>query len=234
VSQQQVPFTSIPAQVINLDDARYRKVTTNIRAFTWHDLSQAQPLLYPQEVLNSFASGLPLSDRHTIYRIDDETPVYVPAALLIRALFLGTKLLNSHLFTPGVVDLLGTVRMNGDGIHLMASKLINRPNMTGRIARLIAWMLMNEDGRKAHASVLHHARKGLINMDLPNISVGGWVRGIEVGVGLLAFELHGIDISYPLAHERIICHVGGKTKAFQSYEPPKKGPWVLEKRQLRM
>jgi len=226
---QEQPYSSLPSEVVKNSGDRFENVRTTEKKFTWYDLKAADPLVYPRELLESFAKDIPITDGHTIFSIGDEEPFYVPAALLIRALFMGSRLLDRYILIPNAVDLLGFVNSTENEIEIKTTRDVKALDLSGRFARTLAWMLTQDDGKKAHASVLKNAYEGKICLDLPSISMAGWAYGIQVGNGLLVTELKGLDVKFPLTQDTISIQVGKTTKQFTKYEPSVKSPLSREK-----
>jgi len=229
--KKHVQIESIPSQIIDTDDFHFHRISTRAQPFSCYDLSKAELLMFPEEIIGKFVPDNMRSLHHAIYKMgDEERPVYVPAFLLIRSLFTGSKLLDRCLMWPGAVDLLGINMPESDEVYIKGSSLMRTLDMTGRFSRLMAWMLTRKDARKAHASVLEFARYGKIDMELPEISISGWARGIEVGKGILAVSLNALDICYPLPQDKIRLEIKNKSKVFKSYESPVRSPWSIHRR----
>lgn len=223
--RESVPFPSPISEVIDTNAPWLNRVSTRAQSLNIRDIGEAEKVLYPQELFNKFSTDIEISDAHEIYKIESEEPIYLPAELLIRALFCGTRLLDSHLLIPGGIDTLGVAHAEGDAIHVQVSRSVSASDITARTARVLAWMMTDRGARMAHASVLQAALSGRLAMYLPSIAMRGWVRGIEVDPGLLAVQLLALDIRLPIYQKEIVVHVGKRVKRFASYEPPKRSPW---------
>jgi|GEM_PF-6595930 len=210
---------------IDENSALFDRRHTLARPIQCLDLRRAEPILYPEELLASLHPALSITPNHVIYKVGDEKPVYIPAILLIQALFTGSRLLNEHLMRPMAPDLLGIATSDGDALYVDTARSVKSTHVNGRIARLVAWLLTAKDARHSHASVLANARDGKFALDLPKASLGWWVRGFEMEVGLLAFELNAVDLRFPIAQSTIILQAGSKVGRFPSYESPVRSPW---------
>ena len=220
-----VTYPAVPSEVINTNAPWLSRTSTFAQSLVCRDLRAAERLLYPAEVFQRFSHGIQISENHEIYKIDGTVPIYIPAILLIRELFAGSRLLNEHLLLPGAVDRLGVAHVEGEVIVVHASPVIRAVDMTARLAQLLAWLLTNREAKLAHASILSAARCGKIAIDRPELSITGWARGIDLDPGLLAVQLHAVDIRLPLRQKEIIVHVGKTTRHYRCYAPPVRSPW---------
>ena len=223
------PVSKMPASVVDTR-ARYSyRTDTRAMPFSWPDISLFEELIYPSELLKSIREEYPFSDRHAIYK-NTEDNIYIPAALFIKALFMGNKLLDRILLIPGVLDTVGQVRTTDSEIYLVPSCFVRSVEMSNRNMRTIAWLHLNQDARNAHASILRSAKQGNIGLDLPRVSIDGWLLGIQTKTGLLATELFQLDIRFPIKQKRIIYTAGKRTLECPSYQPPVKSPLSMERR----
>lgn len=229
-TKESLSVSSIPSEIIQINSRSYRSHTirTTLHPFSWFDLTKSDRLLYPLDVLQKFSPGVPLSDSHAIYKIGDEYPVYVPAFLLIRALFMGSSLLDRFLLVPNAPEMLGIALKSCDEVYVKTSRSVRTVDLCARLSRVLTWMLTKDDASKAHASILNYAREGRIDIDIPKVSMSGWAYGIDIGVGLLATEISALDIHYPLPLTRITVQVKNKIKSFPSYEPPVRTSWLID------
>lgn len=198
ITFERLALEQIPKEIMDTGDPYFRWRETEARAFVCHDLSKGDPLLYPIELLRPLLKDLPLTDRHTIFRLGDERPLYVPAFLLIRALFTATRSLTEQLFVPGAADLFGHAVNASDGLHVHIAKRLRMGALTQAFARLLAWLLANPDAQRAHASVLTYAREGRLCMDLPRLDFSGWARGPTLGNGILVTDLFSLEFRFPM------------------------------------
>lgn len=223
--RESVPFPSPISEVIDTNSPWLNRVRMRAQPLNISDLSRAEKILYPQELFNKFSQGIEITNAHEIYKIESQEPVFLPAELLIRTLFCGTRLLDTHLLVPGAIDTLGVAHVEGDAIHVQVSRSVRSSDITARTARVLAWMMTDRSARRAHASVLRAASSGRLALDLPGAAMLGWARGIEIDPGLLAVQLLALDIRLPIKKKEIVVHVGKSVMRFASYEPPKRSPW---------
>lgn len=204
----------------------YRKCRSEHRPFYCEDLSQAETLYEPTEIIRRLVPHVPKRSAHAVYRLPGERPTYVPALALIQALFMGTRILDRHLLIPNAPDLLGFAFRGKEGVEIHLHRPLNAPLASGRMVRLLAWMLLEPDGRVAHASVLEYLRRERIALRIPRISIGGWARGLVTDDDhFLAYELAQVDIRYPGLSGDIHVSVGRSHLVVPAYEPPPVSPW---------
>lgn len=218
-------FSDVPGEVIGTNAPWLHRVNTCVESLVCYDLQEADAVLYPKELFECFTSDIEISNNHAIYKIDGAVSIYIPAILLIRHLFMGNRLLDQCLLLPGGIDRLGAAHVDGDAIIIYTSPMVRVTDVTARVARILAWLMTNHDARLAHASILSAARSGQIALECPPLSIEGWAHGIDLDPGLLAFQLHSVDIRLPLSQQEIVVHVGDKIRRFSSYSPPQRSPW---------
>lgn len=231
LSRAVVPFErALELPAIDDTASLFERRKTLSKPFNCPDLSRAKPILYPEELLASLHPDLAVSRNHFIYKIgDDDDSFYIPAIVLIHALFTGNRLLNRHLMRPMAPDLLGVAASDATTIYVHGNRGINAAHMNGRNARLLAWLLTKDDARLAHASVLANARKGRLAITPPEVAISAWVRGFEMDVGLFVFQINEeLDLRFPLERSTIVFRAGSKLGTFPSYEPPNRSPQSKE------
>jgi hypothetical protein len=197
------------------------------RPFLCRNLADAELLYDSSELIRTLLPSVPKSQAHAVYRVPaGETSIYVPALTLIQALFMGTSILDHYLIKPNAPELLGRATRALDGIQLSLCAPLYAMLATGRLVRLLAWLLLEPEGRRAHASVLHHLRGGRIALELPKLSMGGWARGMVVNEEhLFVYELAQVDIRYPGLEGNIKVRVGRSELSVPAYDPPPESPW---------
>lgn len=212
---------------LDIKHRAFERVTSGMSPVNWPSLEVGERLVAPDELIRRVLPGCPAGTRHAVFRMPGEPVVYIPAFLLIRTLFMGMNQLTKGLFTPNGVDLLGHLAdPTEEGvIELVPDKRISGPSLTARIVRTLAWLLSTRDARRSFGSVLGYAREGRLDMDLPACGLTGWVWGIEIEAGILAFQLNGVDLKFPIYGKEILVHTGNKQKRFAAYEPRVKSPW---------
>lgn len=214
-------------QALDIKHRAFARVTSGMSPVNWPSLDVGERLVAPGELIRQVLPGCPAGTQHAVYRMPGEPVVYIPAFLLIRALFMGMSQLTKRLFTPNGVDLLGHLADPTEerAIELVPDKRISGPNLTARIVRTLTWLLSARDARRSFGSVLGYAREGRLDIVLPSCGLTGWIWGIELDAGILAFQLNGVDLRFPIRAEEILVHTGNKIKRFAAYEPRVKSPW---------
>jgi hypothetical protein len=189
------------------------------------NLAFSEELVNPSELIKRAIPGIPASSDHLIYKIDGETPVYIPALLLIRSLYMGDKRLNRAVLMPNGIDLLAQRVGEAENPKIVFRRNVYQ-NPSGHIVRTIAWLLSSHTARLSHASVLAAAREGRIALRNAEVMLTGWVRGIDLdGVGLLAYALGSAQLNYPVPYEEILVQVGSKEYVHQARVPINPSPW---------
>lgn len=223
------PMSLEAGRVLALADTRSRifeRAPTAMHKFSIADLSRAETVYDPRDVLDPLVPGIQASRRHQLIQVSDSPRVFVPALLLVRALFSGVKVLDQHLLLPNAIDLMGVARITGDAVHVTAGPAFGRSDLkAGTFARAVAWAQTCPDAKRSHASVLAHARQGEIGLSLPAVSMEFWAYGYEVDSGFLAYELNGVDVRLPIPRNELVLDAHGKTHRFASYIPTRKSPW---------
>lgn len=211
---------------MDVEASCFRWCRSEHRPFYCDDLSRAETLYEPTELIRRLVPGLPKSSTHAVYRLPGEASIFVPAMALIQALFMGTRILDQHLLIPNAPHVLGFASRSEGRIELHLDRPLSAPIASGRLVRLLAWLLLEQDGRIAHASVLECLHEGRIALRLPRLSIGGWARGLLVDdEHLLAYELAHVDIRYPGLVGDIRVSVGHSQLTVPPYEPPPASPW---------
>lgn len=203
----------------------FQRAATAMRYVQVPDLARSETLFDPRDVLQQLVGGIQPSRRHAVIQLSDSPRVFVPALLLIRALYGGSRSLHRHLLMPNGADLLGTAYSTPNGIEISPMPGVRYPSNSGRLARLLAWLHTRPDAKKSHASVLHHARQGEVGLSLPHVSLSFWAYGFQLDSGLLAFELSAVDVRPPINAPAIVLHARGESRSFPAYVPVSKSRW---------
>lgn len=219
-------FDDLPKIAVDVSDNWFTATRTCNVAFTFPDLSQAEQLLRPKELVSRFSRDLAVSDRHAIYKISDgEQNYFIPAMLLIKKLFGGNQVFERYLLLPNGADLMGVAQVEAERIRITTNRGIEEPDVSKRYARILAWLLTNDAAKRAHASVLRHAREGGIGLEVPSVAMSGWIRGIVMDEGIFVVTMDGVDMRLPIEREKVVIKAGSKRWYFKSYEPRVLSPW---------
>lgn len=184
--------------------------TTNVK-LDISDLSSLSRLIDPGEIVGKF---LPAArhTRHAVFSATaDGTSIFVPAALLIRALWLWSESALEALMTPNGLDVfLGRTVEDGQVVALATGPL--RSSQPGdRHLRTLSWLTQQEAARHSWGSVLTNAHLGVLDLSLPVASLSGWAWGIELDEGVLACELNAVDIQFELSETDTLIRMGQTT-----------------------
>jgi hypothetical protein len=155
-------------------------------------LSGGQRLMDARPVLRKLWPGLPVSDRHTVFRFDVGEQVYlVPALFLISRLFLTVRSVAKYLLQPGMfesfIDPAPVVHPDIVQIRLPTHLSVNQ--CSEGLARAMAWLSIDQSAARAWRSVWFKAMSGCIDLDLPTATMHGRFGGIEIdGVRLVSWS----------------------------------------------
>lgn len=165
------------------------------------DLSQLSLLIRPGGLLRPLVRSA-ASTKHAIYVVDDgETKVYLPAALLVRELWLWTETALDALMTPNSLALyLDTVQAD-EGMLVQARGPLAVAQQSDTALRRLSWLAQCEDARRSWSSVLTFAHRGDLRLRLPCASLEAWGWGVEIGGGVLVAELSSVDLRLVMPRE---------------------------------
>jgi hypothetical protein len=162
------------------------------------DLSSLSRLIAPGEVVGEFLSAARRT-RHAVFAATEGgTSVFIPAALLIRALWLWSSSALEALMTPNGLDaFLCHTEVEGKSV-IVATGPLRADQPSDRHLRTLAWFAQQEDARRSWSSVLTNAHRGAIDLSLPLARLSCWAWGVELEGGLLACELNAVEIQFEL------------------------------------
>lgn len=219
------PINLITAMKGPLVDERasfYRERDTDMVLLQNRSLSECETCADPRDLLEPLSHGIRPSKRHHVYRFDGDPVVWIPALLLIRALFAGSRVTEKVLMCPNGVDFLGSAQLVDDAVEIVPGPLYSNPGRYAALPRLIAWTQTCADARQSHASVLHAASSGEISLRLPDARMTCWVRGLRTDGGLLVTEVNAVDLRFPIPADQIVLTSDKEVQCWPSYEPRKK------------
>lgn len=188
------------------------------------DLRRLETVVDAQDVVGMVHRSLRVSSDHALFKYDAAVPVYIPSFLLTQILFMGTQTLDRALFVPQGCEWLAMARTAGAAVELDVLNSLIRSQLTGRVVRMLAWILGTADGRRCHASVLESARAGKLGLVLPNASLRSQIRCIELDHGVLAFELMMADLRLNVPWRDITVRLKNTRWTIDAYESPMPGP----------
>lgn len=177
------------------------------------DVASLSPLVDPSDVLGKLHPRLRES-RHDIYMCHaGETPIYIPAALLIRALWLWSDWLVPALLTPNSLALyLNHSKAEGGEELVRLSGGLSTWLWTETHMRRVAWLGRDADARDSWGSVLSRAYQGRLSLKLPHARLSTWVWGQRVAGGVLACELVTPNVDFYVPDKRVFIRMGSKVK----------------------
>lgn len=190
------------------------------------NLAAMEELVDPIGLFSPWMPGMPASRNHSVYKLDvDGISVFVPAFLLIQALYMGDKMLHRALWTPNGIDIL--VNSTGPATEPQLRFRKNpEQNPSGHVVRTLAWLTSSRDARLSHANVLGAARDGRISLRPVEVYINGWIRGVDLDErGLLAFALGSVHLTYPVPYKDVVVHVGNKKHRHSAKGRPNPSPW---------
>lgn len=153
------------------------------------DINSLSPLVDPTDILRNLHPRMQ-GRGHAIYvGYANETPIYFPAALLIRALWLWSDWVFPALMTPHSLSVyLGHQKPVG-GEHIVQVRGgLSSWNLTDTHLRRVAWLGVDAQARDSWRSVLTAAYQGRLALRLPHAQLSTWVWGLQVADGVLACE----------------------------------------------
>lgn len=146
-------------------------------------LGGGQRLLDAGGVIHSLWPGLPVSEKHAVFRFDVGEKIYlVPALFLIGRLFLSVRSVAKYLLQPGMFESFidpAPIVKNGE-VHLRLPPHISVNQCSEGLARAMAWLAVDRSAERAWRSVWFKAMSGRIDLDLPDVTLHGRFGGIEV------------------------------------------------------
>lgn len=172
-------------------------------------LERMSPLLTPGEVIGRLVPAA-RKTTHDIFKADTEDgPVFIPAMLLIKALWAWSDSVLSELLTPNSADSNFGRLVERDGRwEVRASHAIATLQPNDLVLRRAAWIGTDERARQSWQSVLGFAMRTRLGLALPigELKCKAW--GIHTEAGLLACELLGPHIRFELPKPDILVRVG--------------------------
>ncbi len=147
------------------------------------DIASGQRLINPKPVVRALFPGMKTSGRHALYRFDIDGEIYIfPALFLIAWMFLKRQAIAHYLFQPGMLEsqLDPSPELSEDEVIMRVTPSFCLNSLTGDIARLMAWLALRQDARRAWSSVVEYAMHGKIDLVLPHASMEGRVGGVKV------------------------------------------------------
>lgn len=165
------------------------------------DLSQLGRLIRPGGLLRPLVRPA-ASTRHAIHVVDnDGAKVYLPAALLVRELWLWTEAALQALMTPNSLALYLEVLQDPEGMLIQAHGPLAAAQQSDTALRRLSWLAQREDARRSWASVLTFAHGGDINVRLPCASLDAWGWGVDIAGGTLVAELSSVELRFGIPQE---------------------------------
>ena len=149
------------------------------------------------------------SSRHVVFVAEGSGgTAYLPAALLIRELWLWSADALDALLTPASLELFLSSSSEHEGPRIDASGPLARAK--GVNLRRLSWLAQCPDARESWASVLTYATSEVLSLRLPRASMVAWGIGVRLPHGILVSRLASTRISYPLPIEGVPMRIRGR------------------------
>jgi len=164
-------------------------------------LGAGQAVLRPASLVRKLLRGANVSNGHQIYRYDcGDRSFYIPGILLINKVLALTRLFRAGLFEADFVDRIVCNVGERRGVPVVhIDKDVDRAALVPRTLTLLAWLALSPHARRTWISVLAAASRGRIGLVLPaDVSIAGWVWGIEFEHGIFVQELLGLSVEIHL------------------------------------
>lgn len=172
------------------------------------DLSRLSPLLEPGRLLAALVPPA-CRARQAVYVVaGEEQHAYLPAALLLRELWLWAPDALEALLTPNSLALY-LKRIDGvDGTHVEATGALAGIGGGDAGLRRLSWLSQCADAQASWSSVLTFAHDGALRLRLPHASLEAWAWGVELPTGILVAELSAVSLTFELPQERFRMRLG--------------------------
>lgn len=173
------------------------------------DLARLAPLLEPGRLLAALVP--PAHHTHQdIFAVptDEARQVYLPAALLLRELWMWNSSAMEALLTPNSLALYLGCATDAQELHVEASGPLAHAATSDTGLRRLSWLAQCADAQSSWSSVLSSAHSGELRLRLPHASLEAWAWGIELPSGTLVAELSAVTLSFELPREGCHVHLG--------------------------
>lgn len=218
ITTSKFPFSvGLVAPLVDINSDLFLKSSTEMLFISVPDLASAEVVYDPGDLVRPLAHGIRPSLRHSLYKVQDEPPVYIPALLIIRALFTGNKILDQLLMIENGIDYLKVeIPQEADSDEGPGSSWIKTEDAP-ILTRIATWIQQCPDARLCYGSILNNARRGEIALALPHVSMEGWVWGVATDAGLIATEINAVDFRYTALNAGIAVEKGQSISRVRSY-----------------
>lgn len=202
----------VPAETLNLSRAYDIEAMAKLGAKSLSigvdidDINSLSPLVDPTEVLQELHPRLHGAGQAIYVGYSNETPIYFPAALLIRALWLWSDWVLPAMLTPNSLSLyLGQAQAEKEKYVVRVIGGLSSSRVTDVHLRRVAWLGMDDKARESWTSMLTAAYQGRLTLKLPHARLSTWVWGVQAAGGILACELltPHLDVWFPKKDIRI-------------------------------
>jgi len=200
------PQDLVHEDCFHLDHAQSLRTRGFYRGVAIPDLSTLQPLLKTDSLVRALAGKAAVPNRHTIFRFDSEdTTFLIPAFFFINRLFLRRGPFAKYLYQPGRLEsqLHAEHFDSPNSTRVVLGRGIRLVGLGDESLRFLAWVGSSRDARNAWHSVGAAASGREISIRLPNVSLRGFVGGIETPAGLMVGWGRDVSIRGPLSDARI-------------------------------
>lgn len=149
------------------------------------------------------------SSRHVVFVAEGGSgTAYLPAALLIRELWLWSADALDALLTPASLELFLSSSCEHEELTLDACGPFARAR--GANLRRLSWLAQCPDARDSWASVLTYANTEVLSIRLPRASMVAWGIGVRLRHGILVSRLASSRISFTLPIEGVPMRIKGR------------------------
>lgn len=172
------------------------------------DLTQLSPLLESGRLIAPLVPPAGRT-RQAVYAVaDGEQRVYLPAALLLRELWMWSPPAMEALLTPNSLALYLQRTEGVEGVHVEALGALACAGQSDTGLRRLCWLGQCGDAQASWSSVLTFAHDGALRLRLPRASLEAWAWGVELPTGTLVAELSAVSLSFELPQERCRVRLG--------------------------
>jgi hypothetical protein len=160
--------------------------------------------------------------RHDVFAFQQgESRIFMPALLLIQALWLWSERAAAALIVPGALDAM-VIAAPGSSKVYVDRNLVSSNRAVSEMRR-VAWLGQCPDARRSFSSVLTLAESNRLSLLLPHATFACWAWGVEMPFGFLCCELSSVSVDFQLPHPEWRLQVGKADLAVPPEATPNEG-----------
>lgn len=181
-------------------------------------LERGQRLINPCPIVRNIWRGLPVSDKHAIFRFEVGEQAYlIPALFLISRLFLGNKSVGKYLLQPGMLEtFVDPAPIQKDGtLNIRLPPHIPSTSCSEGLARTLAWLAVERSAEQAWRSVWFKMSAGRIDLDLPAASLHGRLGGVVIDNMRLVTWSREVTVNTSVPNTLVVTGKRGTQKLFK-------------------